>query len=236
MTAAIVAALGAALAAALTIRPRRTPAHRLAALAARASGPDPPQRHTGRRRTVYAAVAVAGAVAVLGVGRGALVGGLAAAFLLRVARRPPPPALDARDLPLLVDLLAGCLAAGVTLPDALEAAAGAVDERLAVECRGVAGALRAGAPADEAVAGWWTQPALAAVARTLARTATSGASAAADLRRTAARLRAQQRAAGRRRVQQASVWVVVPLGLCFLPAFVLVAVVPLVVGLIPALH
>jgi tight adherence protein B len=37
-------------------------------------------------------------------------------------------------------------------------------------------------------------------------------------------------------VRRASVWLVVPLGLCFLPAFVLLAVVPLVIGLVPALR
>jgi hypothetical protein len=49
-------------------------------------------------------------------------------------------------------------------------------------------------------------------------------------------LRAQRRAAAQHRVRQASVWLVVPLGLCFLPAFILVAVVPLVVGLLPSLR
>jgi len=37
-------------------------------------------------------------------------------------------------------------------------------------------------------------------------------------------------------VQQVGVWIVVPLGLCFLPAFLAVAVVPLVLGLAPSLH
>jgi pilus assembly protein TadC len=38
------------------------------------------------------------------------------------------------------------------------------------------------------------------------------------------------------RVARASVWVVLPLGLCFLPAFVLVGVVPIVMGLLHTLH
>lgn len=236
MWAPIVAALGAAAAAGLAVRPRRPPARRLAAVASRPAGPDPPPPVGRRSRVVYAAAAAAGAIAVLGIARGGLVGGLAAAFVLRAARRPSPPSPDVRDLPLLVDLLAGCLTAGVGLPDALDAAAAGVDAGLGSQCRAIAAALRSGVPPDEAVAGWREQPALAPVARTLARTAATGAGAAADLRRTAARLRAQHRAAGRRRVQQASVWVVLPLGLCFLPAFVLVAVVPLVVGLIPALR
>jgi pilus assembly protein TadC len=52
----------------------------------------------------------------------------------------------------------------------------------------------------------------------------------------ASRLRSRRRAAAEHRVRQAAVWLVVPLGLCFLPAFVLVAVVPIVIGLFPSLH
>jgi pilus assembly protein TadC len=77
---------------------------------------------------------------------------------------------------------------------------------------------------------------LAQVARTTVRTTQTGAAAADELRRVAARLRGRRRADVQQRVHRASVWVVVPLGLCFLPAFVLVAVVPVVIGLLSSLR
>jgi hypothetical protein len=123
------------------------------------------------------------------------------------------------------------------LPDAVAAAAeGVEDQVLQQRCRTVAAALGAGAPAEAAWASWLSDPRLAPIARTAIRTSHSGAATADELRRTATRLRAQRRAGLQQRVRQASVWVVVPLGLCFLPAFVLVAVVPLVIGLLPALR
>jgi Flp pilus assembly protein TadB len=140
------------------------------------------------------------------------------------------------EIAVVIDLVAGCLAGGTGLPDALDAAALAAGERLGASCHEVAVALRSGVPVDEAWQVWAADPWLAPVARTAVRTAASGAAAAAELRRSSARLRARRRSAAQHRVRAASVWLVVPLGLCFLPAFVLVAVVPLVVGLVPSLH
>jgi Flp pilus assembly protein TadB len=167
---------------------------------------------------------------------GILLGGAGAALVLLV--RPPPvvPRVDPDDVPVVVDLIAGCLAGGAGLPDALDAAAIAAGEVVQMKCRAVANALRSGMPPEEAWQSWLSDPWLAPVARTGLRTTQSGAAAAADLRRTSTRLRARRRAAAHHRVRQASVWLVVPLGLCFLPAFFLVAVVPLVVGLVPSLR
>jgi Flp pilus assembly protein TadB len=152
--------------------------------------------------------------------------------------RPPIAVtrVDPDDVAVVVDLVAGCLAAGASLPDALDAAAVAAGETMRADCHAVAAALRSGVPPDEAWRAWLTDPWLAPVARTAVRTSQTGAAAAEDLRRTATRLRAKRRAAAQHRVRRASVWLVVPLGLCFLPAFVLVAVVPLVVGLVPSLR
>jgi len=140
------------------------------------------------------------------------------------------------DVPVVLDLVAGCLAAGVGWPDSLDAAAKASGGEVGFACAQVASALRGGAPPEEAYAGWLTVAALSPAARSALRTARSGAAAADELHRTAARLRAQRRSDAQHRVRRASVWLVVPLGLCFLPAFVLLAVVPIVIGLVPALH
>jgi len=77
-------------------------------------------------------------------------------------------------------------------------------------------------------------PEFAAVGRLCSRAAVTGAAVAAELHRVAAAQRTALDTSRRRRLQRASVWLVLPLGLCFLPAFVLVGVVPLVVGAMPA--
>jgi hypothetical protein len=170
---------------------------------------------------------------------GPVLGGLAGVGLggiaLGAATGPVEPELDAASIALVADLVAGALAGGTLLPAAVAAAADGADGELRERCRAVATALRAGAPPDQAWALWLTDDRLAPIARTAIRTMYSGAATADELRRTAGRLRAARRATLQRRVRQASVWVVVPLGLCFLPAFVLVAVVPLVAGLLPSL-
>jgi pilus assembly protein TadC len=188
------------------------------------------------RRLAVAAVVLVAGVAVIGGLFGVVVGVAAAGFVAIMRVGPTAPRVDPDDVPVVVDLVAGCLAAGASLADALDAASVAADDVLREACRSVASALRAGAPADEAWRAWLADPWLAPVARTAVRTSASGAAAAADLRRTSTRLRARRRAAAQHRVRQASVWLVAPLGLCFLPAFVLVAVVPLVIGLLPSLR
>jgi pilus assembly protein TadC len=217
--------------------------HRLGGmLPAGASDPDgpnePPPGRPGRsiaRAAVSAVVLFAGALTVGGPG-GVALGGVGAAVVFFVRPTAAVVRVDPDDLPVVVDLVAGCLAAGATLPDALEIAAVAADDVVRAACDVVVAALRSGAAPEEAWQAWLSDPWLAPVARTAVRTARTGAAAADDLSRTATRLRARRRSETQHRVRRAAVWLVVPLGLCFLPAFVLVAVVPLVVGLVPSLR
>ena len=170
-----------------------------------------------------AAVVVVGAT--VGPWLGLCAGGLA--LLLGRRRAQPPPPLD---VPLVADLLAACLAAGATAVDALRAA-GSASPQAADVCRPVADRLAAGATPREAWAGWTQRPELAAIARACVRAADSGAATTAELRRAGDRARAQRRAELNRRAQRAAVWAVLPLGACFLPAFVLVGIVPFALGL-----
>ena len=73
--------------------------------------------------------------------------------------------------------------------------------------------------------------ALAALGRVLVRAGESGAAVAPALRSVAADCRAEARAATEAAVRRAGVWILAPLGLCFLPAFVCLGVVPLVLGI-----
>lgn len=190
----------------------------------------------GRRRALAVATVVAGWIGIGGV-IGVIVGSAAAVGIVLTARAGAPRTTAAPDVvPVVVELLAGCLDAGLTMPDSLDTASVAGDPVTTHACLAAAAALRRGAPADEAWQSWTVDPWLEPVARATRRTTQSGASVAEELRRIAARLRSRRQARLQQRVQQASIWVVLPLGLFFLPAFVLLAVVPIVIGLFGGLR
>ncbi|SDF61420.1 Type II secretion system (T2SS), protein F [Blastococcus aurantiacus] len=201
------------------------------------SVPGPPQ-DPGRerlRRWVLAA-ALGGAVALLlGGAAGAVAGGVVAVGVERVlrARGSDGGAADrvliVRDLPAACDLLGVCLSAGLPVEGALEAVGGAVGGPLGEHLRSVAALSRLGADARRA---WAEVPAeLAGLGRVLVRAGESGATVAGSLRTLAAESRATARAATQAAVQRAGVWVLAPLGACFLPAFVCLGVAPLVLGI-----
>jgi pilus assembly protein TadC len=138
----------------------------------------------------------------------------------------------ARDLPLALDLLAACLAGGAPLQPAVAAVAAALPGACGRRLSRVATALEVGTPPAEAWApvaegGGVGGPA----ARALARAGESGAPVATAVARLAADLRAEARSRGEQAAKRAGVLAVAPLGLCFLPAFVLLGVVPVVLGL-----
>ncbi len=138
------------------------------------------------------------------------------------------------DLPLLLDLLSSCLAGGAALPEAARAVAAAVPGPAGARLGSVASMLAVGAPPSEAwgalSAGRQDDP-LAPAARALARAADGGAPVAGAVARMATEARAEARSAAEQAARRVGVLVVAPLGLCFLPAFVLLGVVPVVAGL-----
>jgi pilus assembly protein TadC len=154
-------------------------------------------------------------------------------------RRPTPAELREirrveADLPFAADLLASALRAGAP-PDVAAGYAGrALGGPLGERLQRVERALRLGTPAEEA----WSYLTAAGVdatsrlARAAVRSQHSGAALAGSLLRVANDLRADRLidadAAGRR----AGVLIVLPLGLCFLPAFVLAGLVPVIVAVL----
>jgi len=193
----------------------------------RGGGPPAP----GRRR-VESAVAGVAAFVVVGGGTGGAVAGIAAAFAVdRLLRRSRgTPADDgARDLPVACDLLAVCLAAGTPLGAAVAAVATAVPGPLGDVLDHVGALYRLGAAPRQA----WTglPPSMAPLARVLVRAGESGSSVVPALQRLAGDLRTGQRAAVEAAVRRAGVWVLAPLGVCFLPAFLCLGVVPMVLGI-----
>jgi pilus assembly protein TadC len=188
------------------------------------------------RRVILAVASAAAALVGIGGLLGVVVAAVSAVGLVLTGRSRPAPTAVAEDVAIVLELIAGCLMSGLSMVDALQAAADAGDHVTREACLRTAVELRRGAGAAQAWAPWTQDVWLAAAARVTTRTTDSGAAVADDLTRTASRIRGQRRAMRQERVQRAGVWVVLPLGLCFLPAFVLVAVVPLVIGLFASMH
>lgn len=149
-----------------------------------------------------------------------------------------PPATARRreqivlDLPQALDLLGSCLSAGLPLRMAAavvsEALSGPLAEELAVVSR------RAGLGSSERDA-WLAmaeQPVLRDVAVDIARAAGTGASLDRALQAHARDARRRRRAQLESRAKTVGVRSVLPLMACFLPAFLLIGIVPIVGGMI----
>ena len=209
-----------------------------------------PWRRTpsGGRPALSPAVLRGGAALLIGAGIavsldgafGLVVGILAAAVSFRCL--PDPPTAELRraaaeaaalraQLPLAADLLAGCLVSWCAPATAAEAVAGAIGEPMAARLAEVAADLRMGGDAEESWARFGADPVLAPLGRCLLRASASGAPPAAGLARLAEGCRAEAATAAQGRARRAGVLATAPLGLCFLPAFVLIGVVPVVTGL-----
>ncbi len=146
------------------------------------------------------------------------------------------PAAEAAWLPLVLDLCAAGLLAGQPLDVALAAAAPVQLPWLSDRLRQVAAMLRLGADPSQAWQPLAGEPRLRPVAVTAIRSAASGIRLAAALTDLASELRASARAAALARAERAGVWVIAPLGLCYLPAFVCLGVVPVVIGIAESLR
>lgn len=136
----------------------------------------------------------------------------------------------ARDLPFVVDLLVACLQAGRAVSDALDAVADAWTGPLSRELRTASAQLALGSDPVAVWRTWANEPALEPLARAFARAARSGASVTASLEHAATDLRQRRRWAGQARARSVGVHTAAPLGLCFMPAFIVLGVVPTVIG------
>ena len=206
-----------------------------------AVGDDSPGGHapTGRRRAASGVALAAGATAVacvvlLGLVPGLLVGAVVAAPVaagVRYLQRRPVPVRPDRSVALALDLAAAALRAGRPLHQALllaaPGAAGPVRDALVR----VAGLIRLGADAEQAWGDLATGGPLAPVALAAIRSAASGIRLAAAFERLAAEIRADLTTAAAVRAERAGVLALAPLGACFLPSFVCLGIVPVVVGI-----
>ncbi|WP_232660846.1 type II secretion system F family protein [Pseudonocardia sp. TRM90224] len=176
-----------------------------------------------------ASALVAGLVA--GVIAGALCGGAAAAVGAVALRGRKAPPDDEAVLAERWELLAVCLEAGLPVAAAVAAAAEPLNGPAGGRLRRVAGLLELGADADDAWSTVEDVPALSAFARAAGRSAGTGAALAQVASTEAARLRSTLVDAAHARAQRAAVLIAGPLALCFLPAFLVLGVAPVVIGL-----
>jgi Flp pilus assembly protein TadB len=187
------------------------------------------------RLLVTPAVGLAAAVLVGGP-IGLPLGAVLAALTWWLSGRLEPPAVRRRRqqleaaVPHAVDLMAACLAAGLSPGSALAQVREVVDDPLSHELTGVARRLELGVDPATVWRDVAAHPQLGGLGRTMSRAVESGASVSDAMQRLADDLRARGRAQVETRARAVGVKAALPLGGCLLPAFVLVGVVPLVAG------
>ncbi|WP_216213714.1 type II secretion system F family protein [Amycolatopsis aidingensis] len=129
------------------------------------------------------------------------------------------------------DLLAASLRAGLPVPVAVRVVAAGMPSSPATALTATADLLVLGADPAEAWAPARACAATAEFARAACRTARSGTALAEVAAELAVRIRASLGDRAEARAQRVAVLVAAPLGLCFLPAFLCLGVIPVVVGL-----
>lgn len=195
--------------------------------------PDTREEHVrpSRRPLVMRLAAALLGVAIamwLGGLPGVLIGALATGAALGVISRAEPRAARRRREQLrnqqaqAAELLGACLSSGSTIEDAVAAVAAAVPEPMSYELRYAHRALVLGARDP------WARLRPAPIAHALQRSRDSGAPLAEVLGWIAVESRRDARAAAERAARAAGVSAVAPLAACFLPSFLLIAVVPVV--------
>ena len=193
--------------------------------------------------TGAAAVGLGAGVAFLvGSGIGLALGLVAVPVAWRWLSRLEPAASRRRreqleaDLPLLVDLLAACLRAGRAPGSALAAVTASLEPGpLRDEVAMVVARLRLGGDPLTTWRALGGHPQLGPLGRTVARALDGGASVADVMGDLADDLRRSRRADVQARARSVGARAASPLGLCLLPAFVLVGIVPVVAGSLGAL-
>ncbi|MCC2309484.1 type II secretion system F family protein [Cellulomonas chengniuliangii] len=133
------------------------------------------------------------------------------------------------DVSLVLELVDVALATGVSVPHALQAVGAAVGGRDGEALERTGSMLVLGSSWQEA---WARAPRrLEAVARCLEPAWSAGSAPGAALRSQAAAVRRGRQRAAREAAARMGVHLVLPLGLCFLPAFVLLGLAPVMLSL-----
>jgi pilus assembly protein TadC len=129
------------------------------------------------------------------------------------------------------ELLAACLRAGVPVPMAVRTVAEGLGGPAGPALLRTAELLALGAEGTQAWLPALECTATARLAKAARRSGRSGTALAESLTRLATEVRADAREQSEARAQRAGVLIAAPLGLCFLPAFLALGVVPVLIGL-----
>ncbi|MBL7260968.1 type II secretion system F family protein [Paractinoplanes lichenicola] len=225
--------VGAALALVITPAVRR---RRLAFL--RPVPRSAPAANARRLRILLAVLAGLAVTGYLGTWWGVLPGVAAGVGAERFLRRREPARVRqerraaAADLPLGADLLAAALRAGAPVDGAAAAVADALDGPLGTRLCRTARSLALGAAPAEAWGHLDGVPGADRLVAAAVRTSASGGALAKALGGLADDLRADRSVAVEAAAQRAAVLIVLPLGLCFLPAFLLAGLVPVLIAVL----
>ncbi|SFW59063.1 Type II secretion system (T2SS), protein F [Amycolatopsis australiensis] len=155
-------------------------------------------------------------------------------WAIRRTRRPRVPTIDvAAKLRLAgtLDLLAACLRAGLPVSSALDAVADTAPPEVGEALRSTAGLLALGSGPERAWSPVRSIPGLGELAAAAIRTSRSGAAFATAAANLAELLRDELATEAEERAERAGVALALPVGLCFLPAFFCLGVLPIVLGL-----
>ncbi|MDT8910927.1 type II secretion system F family protein [Amycolatopsis sp. PS_44_ISF1] len=189
-----------------------------------------------RPPAIHLATAVAAGVSVMvfaGVVAGAIVG-LGGWWALRRSHRRKDPDTDVAERlrsAATLDTFAACLRTGLPVPVALEAVSRGAPPETAKALRSTASLLALGAEPAQAWAPTRARPGLDELAVAATRTARSGTTLATTADELARRLRDGLGVEAEERAERAGVALALPVGLCFLPAFFCLGVLPVVLGL-----
>lgn len=136
------------------------------------------------------------------------------------------------DIAVLLDLLAAALRVGSPIPQALSAVGIAASGRLGAKIRRVAAHLALGSEWESAWNHAEEDSGLRAIKSSLAPAWISGAPVAALLDHAKKRVRAERAANDSEAAKRLGVQLILPVALCYLPAFVVLGLVPVLLALI----
>ncbi|MFD7153868.1 type II secretion system F family protein [Kribbella sp. NPDC059898] len=206
----------------------------------------PPRRRTNprppRTHRLAATAAALGALTLFGFPWGLIPAAIAYYAIPKALSRLEPAATKqrnlqiSRDLPLAIDLLTASLRAGRPPQHALSLVAEALPGPLTDIFTKIAHHLALGADPTTAWSHLNSEPSCAPMARAISRSLRSGAPLSKTLEHLADETRRANHHAADQQARSAESRATLPLGLCFLPAFVLLSIVPTIAdALIPFL-
>jgi Flp pilus assembly protein TadB len=195
-----------------------------------------------RGRWLWSVLAAAAGATFVSGPAGLPVALLAGWLTWRLVTKAEPPMLRrrreavVRDLPGLVHLLATALESGCDVGGAVRLVCDVLPGPAADSLSTVPTRLGLGVDPAEAWRPIVDDPALAPLGRAMVRAQRSGSSVTSEVARLADELGERARLRVEERARTVGVKAAVPLGVCLLPSFVLIGIVPLVVGLLSSLH